>query len=140
MKLTLFLLLLSFAGMGCQAQTESTASPARTGKQGTFNVNAKEFHDLLNATGDYVVLDVRTPQETSAGMLQHAHQINIHDADFDRKVSEFHKEKPVFVYCRSGARSESAMYRMKALGFKEVYNLSGGIIAWQRLGYPLVKA
>jgi rhodanese-related sulfurtransferase len=42
------------------------------------------------------------------------------------------KNIPVFVYCRSGGRSGKAAKKMKEKGFKSVYNLEGGIIAWQR--------
>ncbi|MEZ5030799.1 MAG: rhodanese-like domain-containing protein [Saprospiraceae bacterium] len=48
------------------------------------------------------------------------------------------KDKPVFVYCRSGNRSGQAMDQMKKMGFREVYNLQGGIGAWSAAGLPYI--
>ena len=45
------------------------------------------------------------------------------------------KEKPVYLYCRSGKRSASAAEKLKEAGFTEVYNLKGGILAWKEKQY-----
>jgi rhodanese-related sulfurtransferase len=139
MKYVLFLMLLTATTIGCDAQTKQPAGQSVSSQSATRDVNAKEFHELMHGRKECLVIDVRTPQETAAGVLPGALKININDAAFDQQVSRLEREKPVFVYCRSGARSSSAMQKMKAMGFKEVYNLAGGIMAWQRAGYPVVK-
>lgn len=85
------------------------------------------------------LLDVRTPSETAQGIIPGATKINLHDADFEQRLQELDKSRPVFVYCRSGARSGNAMSLMHKAGFKEVYNLSGGILAWQQSGGEIEK-
>jgi len=51
--------------------------------------------------------------------------------DFERKIQELDKETPVYIYCTAGGkRSVDSMQKMKDLGFKEVYNLEGGLVAW----------
>lgn len=94
------------------------------------NVNVAEFKKLIES-GKGVLVDVRTPGEFNSGNIEGAKNINI-SGDFANQIQKLDKDKPVYVYCRSGNRSGRAMQQMKGMGFKEVYNLSGGIGAWYR--------
>lgn len=100
------------------------------------NVNVKEFETHMKGAQ---LLDVRTPEEWSEGIIEGATMANIYDADFDSKLAKLDKEKPVAVYCKSGGRSGQAMDKMHKAGFKEVYNLNGGMGAWKGSGKPTVK-
>jgi len=102
-----------------QSQTTST------------NLSAKEFSDKIDQTLAAVIIDVRTPEEFSKGHLQNAKNINWKRNDFQNEISKLDKSKPVFVYCLSGARSTAAASQMRSDGFKEVYELSGGILKWR---------
>jgi rhodanese-related sulfurtransferase len=53
------------------------------------------------------------------------------DDDFKQQVNVLDKEKPVYVYCRSGKRSARAAEILKEMGFTKVYDLQGGIMEWQ---------
>jgi thioredoxin len=107
---------------------------------GNFNLDAASFNTKLQEKKDNaVILDVRTPQEVQSGFIPQAKNINYHDADFKQKINALDKNKPYFVYCLAGGRSSDAVSYMRANGFKEVYNLSGGIRAWQREGLPIVQ-
>ena len=64
---------------------------------------------------------------------------NIYEEDFEKQLEKLDKEKPVAVYCKVGGRSGQAMGKMNKLGFKEVYNLDGGMDAWKSAGKPTVK-
>ena len=64
---------------------------------------------------------------------------NIYEDDFEKQLEKLDKEKPVAVYCKVGGRSGQAMGKMNKLGFKEVYNLDGGMDAWKSAGKPTVK-
>jgi len=89
---------------------------------------AKKFM-VENEEGAYTLLDVRQPKEYEQAHIPGAKFIPLpllHD-----KVSELDKEKPVIVYCAIGGRSRVAAQLLSGLGFKEVYNLKGGIKAWQ---------
>ena len=84
-----------------------------------------------------LVLDVRTPGEVAKGKLAGASVIDFNAPKFEQKVSLIARDKPVFVYCRSGGRSGQAVALMTKLGFSKVYNLSGGITAWTAAGLPV---
>ena len=100
------------------------------------NVNVVEFMKHMEGAQ---ILDVRTPGEWNEGIIEGATMANIYDNDFDAKLAKLDKEKPVAVYCKSGGRSGKAMAKMNQLGFKEVYNLKGGIGAWNGADKPTVK-
>jgi len=92
----------------------------------------KKMKDLPNAP----VVDVRTPEEFNRSHLQNAINININDENFDRQINKLDKNKPVLVYCLSGSRSSYATRSMRSEGFKEVYELYGGMIKWRAVGLP----
>jgi rhodanese-related sulfurtransferase len=74
---------------------------------------------------------VRTAQEFSEGHLDNALNIDYYASDFQDMVSTLDKEQPVYVYCRSGGRSAKAAEIMKNSGFKVIYDLKGGYMAWK---------
>ena len=84
-----------------------------------------------------IVLDVRTNAEFSDSFIPGAKNLDVGDADFKSKVIQFDKSKPCYVYCRSGIRSAKAMGMMQEIGFTEVYNLEGGILAWEYKGFEV---
>jgi len=76
-------------------------------------------------------VDVRTPEECSAGMIEGAVNINFYDADFKDQISALDRDKTTMIYCRSGGRSGKAAEVLEELGFKVVYDLSGGYMNWK---------
>ncbi|HMZ45863.1 MAG TPA: rhodanese-like domain-containing protein [Chitinophagaceae bacterium] len=76
------------------------------------------------------LIDVRTPEEYEEGHLENAVNINIKDSNFIELVKKLNKEKPVYVYCRSGVRSRKAGAELEKLGFKQIFDLDGGILSW----------
>ena len=98
-------------------------------------LNAKEFKDLMEKTPNKIVLDVRTDGEVAQGVLPQATQINYNGQDFESQINKLDKAKPVFVYCAVGGRSGSASGILAKKGFKQVYNLDGGINAWRAFGF-----
>ena len=85
-----------------------------------------------------VVLDVRTPEEFATGHLEGAVMIDFQSPSFAADVVALGEETPVFVYCRSGNRSAQAVAAMTQLGFTDLTELDGGIVAWEAAGLPLV--
>ena len=78
------------------------------------------------------LIDVRTPEEYNAGHIEGAVNINFYDEDFEQQLEEkLNKEQPVMLYCRSGSRSAQSAKQMAGLGFREVYDLKGGFMAWK---------
>lgn len=86
-----------------------------------------------------VVLDIREDAEYRAGHI--IDSLNIPLSALSSRVSELDKKKkrPIIAYCRSGARSASACRTLAKHGFETVYNLSGGIAAWQNANLPTTQ-
>lgn len=92
-------------------------------------VSVNEAKTVLLKEGIQVI-DVRTPAELEGGVIEGAANINFQSPTFDAELEKLDKEKPVFVYCQGGVRSASAAKKMKAKGFKEIYDLAGGFSKW----------
>jgi rhodanese-related sulfurtransferase/rubrerythrin len=89
--------------------------------------DAKSFMEKM--PGDaYTLLDVRQPEEYGNRHIPGAKLIPI--ADIGARIDELDGRKPTIVYCAIGGRSRVAAQMLAGKGFREVYNLSGGIKAW----------
>lgn len=100
-----------------------------------------EQADTLKATrlynDDALVLDVREDKEFAAGHIPKARHIPLGQLDKRMNELEKFKRKPVLVACRSGQRSARACGMLKKAGFENVYNLAGGLLAWERASLPV---
>lgn len=96
------------------------------------DLSGQAFKQILTETKDAVLIDVRTSGEYRQGAIKGALNIDIMSADFRNKIAGFDPLKTYLVYCRSGSRSGQACNYMAGLGFKNVYNLSGGIGSYPR--------
>ena len=87
------------------------------------------------------VLDARTVDEYQSGHLKNALQADwLNKSQFADRIQYLNKNIPVLIYCASGVRSGQAMKAMTAQGFKEVYNMEGGMSAWKVEGKPFEAA
>lgn len=96
------------------------------------NLDVKSFKQGFENDENAVILDVRTPEEESEGLIPNSVNINLMNPDFPTKVLELDKDKTYYVYCRAGGRSASACQFMEKNGYT-TYNLLGGIQAWNTL-------
>lgn len=103
------------------------------------NVGAADFNKFLTEKQSVVLIDVRTAGEVAQGYIDGAVNIDISSQQFRAEVAKLDKTKPVLVYCRSGRRSAAAMRYMRDHGFVEVYNLTGGILAWNQEGLTVTR-
>ncbi len=101
-------------------------------------LTAKKIIDENKNNNDFVILDVRTPEEFNSGRIENSENINFYSSDFKEQLSKLDKNKVYLVYCRSGSRSAKAVKIMEELGFKKVYNVEGGIISWKKNNLPLI--
>jgi len=88
---------------------------------------------------DFVIIDVRTPEEFGAEHIENATNINFYSETFRDMLNNLDKNKTYLIYCKVGGRSGSALDIMAELNFKEVYNILGGINQWKAEGLPTVK-
>ncbi len=106
-----------------------------------FGVKAQQADSIkvLNATdyktqvvnNDVQLVDVRTAAEFSQGALDNALNIDFFQKEnFRSKMEKLDKEKPVYLYCRSGARSNKAATLLDKMGFTKIYDLKGGFLGW----------
>lgn len=105
---------------------------------GANAVGTLEATRLMNQPGA-LVLDVREDAEFASGHLPKARHIPL--AQLGTRIGEIakFKEKPVIVTCRSGARSGSACRALRNAGFTQVYNLKGGVPAWEQASLPVER-
>ncbi len=83
-----------------------------------------EFADQIKTQGG-VVIDCRTPLETSGGTWPGAKCIDWNAGAMESAWKTLDPAQPHYLYCRSGARSGAAANFLKSKGFKQVYNLGG---------------
>jgi len=108
--------------------------------QQATNLDALKFSERIQKDPSATILDVRTPDEFSKGHLINAKNMDWRAADFASNVSKLDKSSPIYVYCLSGGRSASAAKKMREIGFKEVYELDGGIMKWRGANLPETTA
>lgn len=87
--------------------------------------------------GEATFLDVRTAEEYGAGHLPGA--MNVHAGRVTQVLEQLPKDRPVVAYCRTGRRSSIAASALRAAGYENVIDLTGGIQAWQAERYPVTR-
>lgn len=103
-------------------------------------INKISIEDLSKTKHSIQLLDVRTPEEYNEGYIDNAININFFDDDFVHKVStNFDKNKPIFLYCKSGGRSGKASKKLKEAGFAKIYDLDGGFDKWIQKSKPITQ-
>ena len=96
-----------------------------------MNINVQQLKQKMDAQEDYVLIDVREPYEYEEFNLG-ARLIPLGQiAGQLEELKEEVGDKEVILHCRSGARSATAQQLLLAAGFENVFNLEGGVLAWQ---------
>ena len=132
------LIFIPFIVVSCSSQESSKELNEDSTQRASFqNVKVEKFKSLVDENGG-TLLDVRTKEETDAGYIEGAAFLDFYNDSFEERLKTLNLAKPVYVYCRSGGRSSKAAAMLIDLGFKEVYNLDGGIKAWNKKGYKVV--
>lgn len=91
-----------------------------------------EFNKIVTTEIGQLV-DVRTFEEFNNGHLDNAVNVDFYAADFqEQMITTLSKSEPVYLYCHSGRRSGLAAEMLNQAGFKNVYNLKGGILLWEQ--------
>jgi rhodanese-related sulfurtransferase len=104
-------------------------------KTGT-SLSPEDFNTKYKNTPHAILLDVRSESEVKSGALPNAQNI-VYDDSFSDKLGSLSKETPIFVYCAAGKRSAKAAEILREKGFKEVFQLKGGLDAWKHAKLPL---
>lgn len=111
-----------------------------TDSQNRIIVTGKSSRKLLRKIkqGNAYLVDVRTPEEYNTKHLEYAKNINFKSKNFVDEISKLEKDKPIYLYCRSGHRSGNAADTLQTLGFKSAYSI-GGLDSLAKAGLPTEK-
>ncbi len=102
------------------------------------NIAPQQATELINRQ-DALVVDVRPMADFNKGHILNARNIPLGSLAKQLSQLEKHKGKPLIVSCRSGAQSALAAKQLRKSGFEDVYNLKGGIMAWQSANLPVSR-
>jgi len=130
-KAVILAVILSIGLSGCNSRNEKDIAKEESAvREGNYTqISMDEAVKMMEEETDYIILDVRTPEEFAQKHIPEA--INIPNETIgDAAISELpRKEQKIFVYCRSGNRSKQASEKLAASGYTNVYEF-GGINEW----------
>ncbi len=98
---------------------------------GCQNIGPEELHKKMKSGEDFLLLDVRTPQENAAQAIEGSYLLPLQELGF--RMNELPRDKEIVVYCHIGNRSAYACSYLSRMGYK-VKNLEGGIVLWNMAG------
>ena len=104
------------------------------------NIDVVTANNMIS-NGTYpnlVILDVRTQSEYNEGHLENAVLIPLNELESRLGKILPCKDSEIIVYCKSGARSAQASYILDSNNFTKVFNVLGGITAWESANYPVI--
>jgi len=99
--------------------------------EGVKLVDPVVFGEVITRT-EVQLVDVRTPSEWEEGTIGEPLKINFLSDSFKVEIEKLDKNKPIAIYCKSGGRSAQAASLLSELEFKEIYELKGGILNWNK--------
>ena len=120
-------LLLSVLVFNCQTKTNKNVA----------RLSPEEFQLFIN-NDSIQLIDVRKPSEFVTGHIPNAVNIDFLSEDFASNIIKLNKEKPVYIYCRSGKRSNESVIEFEKAGFTKIYDLEGGVLNWKSKGLETV--
>jgi rhodanese-related sulfurtransferase len=132
LKQIFLILLLILNLIGCESNPGSKSTISK-------NLSVKDAQVMISENQqntDFVILDLRTPQETRQGIIKGAILLDFMKSDFQSKIEQLDREKTYLLYCQSGYRSEKTQKLLEKKNFKRVYNMFRGFIGWRSNGYP----
>jgi rhodanese-related sulfurtransferase len=139
-KIAILLFITSVINVGCESNKQSNKvsdSSVSQIKQG--EVQALTPSEFKEKSVNQTIIDIRTPYEFKQGYIKGAVNINYYSRNFLENFTNYDKNTPIFVYCRSGSRTSSAAKKLAKAGFQKVYDLRGGIMNWARNNNQIEK-
>ena len=105
-------------------------------------IEANAAKDFVGRHENAVIMDVRTPVEYEMSHITGSVNVNVQDESFEDMVVALDPNKTYIVHCTKNpadGRSSRALETLKILGFKHLYSLEGGYVAWKDAGLPLTE-
>ena len=126
-----------FAGGCATPEKDMTAADmVKEAKANICEITVSEAKSLLDK-GGYLFLDCREPKEFKMGHIPGA--MNIPRGLMEFKIAKKipNKNEPIVLYCKSGGRGCLATCTLCQMGYRNVKNMGGGWLAWEKSGYPI---
>jgi rhodanese-related sulfurtransferase len=136
-----FLILIALLLAGCATQGQSSEDKTQSAQVtavpgGSYtNITVEELQKML-ANKDFTFVNVHIPFEGDLPDTDLSIPYNEIDQNLDRLPAD--KDAKIVLYCRSGHMSTIAAEKLVSLGYSNIQNLEGGMIAWEKAGLPLV--
>jgi len=139
MKIQILILFIAFLTLSCCAQQyknfDEMATEMAKGKASKITVNQL---DSLLKIKKLTLIDVRSPEEFNVSHLKEAQNFNYDDFKV-KLLKNMNKQDTIIVYCSVGYRSEKVAEKLQKAGYKNVFNLYGGIFDWLNNGYLIYQ-
>ena len=100
-------------------------------------ISAQEVSKAIQREDDILILDVRTPAEYSRGHIEGSVNIPVDKIPNQAPKTIRDKKRTIYTYCLSGSRSALASAELLQMGYKNVKNMTSGLLAWRSEGYLL---
>ncbi len=139
--LSVLFLFLTAIFAGCVSENDDGNDKPKDHEQIISDLGNEASYKMINenqGNQNFLIIDVRTPEEFADGHIENAINIDFYSDTFSEELNKLDKNKTYLIYCRSANRSGQALDIMSDLDFSEVYNMLGGIIEWKDNGYPIV--
>ncbi len=96
-----------------------------------LSASVVDFSSHIQGETGRTLIDIRTPEEYESGHLDGATNLDFYHPLFTEWLGDLDRHKPLAIYCRSGNRTGKTLAVMEKMGFTDVIELSGGVVAWQ---------
>ena len=128
--------------VGSKASDENSTLELEAQRQVIEDITPKQARALIQdykEHEDFIILDLRCIKEYTVGHIDKAINLNYFAKSFPEEFNKLDRNKTYLIYCRTGKISKAILEEMKIRGFREVYNISGGISQWEAQGLPTTK-
>jgi len=132
----------SFAAFADQNPGDIFNAQVENAKKSVESIEPNELMNWIKAKKDFLLIDVRERGEVEAGKIEVKNYMNTPRGLIDIIGSKgaLKTDQLIVVYCKLGSRGLLAAKTLKDLGFKNVYNLEGGIQNWMQVGLPITNS
>lgn len=127
---------ISIGIVACSGNQTTEGNQSKTKAAASKLLAPQQFKDKMETLNNELVLDLRSHGELhSTGPIKGAQNLDFNSGRFQSAIPQLDKNTPMLLYCASGNRSSQAAKLLNDAGFKEVYDLQGGITAWKNAGF-----
>lgn len=141
MKILSIVILTIFAFSACQTapvkHSDAAVEAQKNAVSGEIKQVSVEQAKTALEENDAQFIDVRTPEEYAGGHAPKA--VNFPLDQLETDLVKLERDKPVYLICETGRRSQKGSEILQKAGFREIYNIEGGTTAWTKANFPVEK-